>query len=85
VTLTVVHVTKYGRFRPGVLGPVTGVQHHAAGGPGAGTCRVCKRTVVRGAGRWWMLTADDAPECSCAMSEASMVNCAVHGYGAPEL
>mgnify|MGYP001582528914 CR=1 FL=1 len=24
-TLTVVHVTKYGRFRPGVLGPVTGI------------------------------------------------------------
>lgn len=27
----------------------------------------------------------DAPECSCAMSEATMVRCLVHGYDAPEL
>lgn len=50
--LVITHVTKYGRFRPGVLGPVTGVQHVAVG-VGAGMCRVCRRTVVRGAGRWW--------------------------------
>lgn len=28
--------------------------------------------------------ADEAPECSCAMSESSMVSCAVHGYDAPD-
>ena len=26
----------------------------------------------------------DERECTCAMSESSMVNCAVHGYDAPD-
>jgi hypothetical protein len=28
--------------------------------------------------------AEEAPECSCAMSEATFVNCPVHGYDAPD-
>jgi len=50
--LFVVHVWKYGRFQPGILGPVTGVAHRAKG-VGTGRCSVCRRIVIRGAGRWW--------------------------------
>jgi len=27
--------------------------HEVTGGSGAGRCRICGRTVVRGMGRWW--------------------------------
>lgn len=50
--LVIVHVTKYGKFRPGIMGPITGFQHRAQG-RGSGICRVCKRVVIRGSGRWW--------------------------------
>jgi hypothetical protein len=48
----VIHVTKYGLFKPGALGPVTGIQHNADA-VGTAACRVCGRIVIRGAGRWW--------------------------------
>jgi hypothetical protein len=50
--LVATHVTKYGRFKPGILGPVTGVQHNAIG-VGTTRCSVCGRLVIRGKGRWW--------------------------------
>ena len=48
----IVHVTKYQRFKPGILGPVTGFEHKTFGS-GVGKCNICRRTVVRGEGRWW--------------------------------
>lgn len=52
--LFVVHVTKYGEsdLARGIVGWATGFQHRAEGA-GTGTCRVCRRIVIRGKGRWW--------------------------------